>query len=157
MNKCGQCALKAIKGGMCPIFNANMEGKDGCPMFTDELRICELCGSIIPKGGHIIEENDIFHLICSNCATSSPCSHCDRTNVCRFQTDQSCPEPPYIMAQHRQGNAIIQTQQLNLKRVEATCAQNCPCYRPEGLEDGDYCLKQLGCGCRNHRYNWRNK
>lgn len=155
--KCGDCALKALKGGMCPVFNANMEGESGCPYFTTDLKVCEICGSIIPKGGYIQEDNEVFHLMCGDCATGNPCKSCKSVKECRLQTDQSCPEPLYVMVQQRQGNMVVQSQQLNPKRVQATCAQGCPCFREEGLEDGTFCWKETGCGCNNHNYNWRNK
>ena len=44
---CGNCALKALKNGLCPVFNANMEGKSGCPHFTTELTSCDVCGRLI--------------------------------------------------------------------------------------------------------------
>lgn len=154
-HKCGQCALKALKGGMCPIFNADMSEKDGCPYFTTELRTCHICGSVILGAGILEADGDIWHEMCQKCAAASPCNVCQRKE-CRFNTDQSCTEPPYVMVQQRQGNAIIQTQTLNPKRVEATCAQGCPCYNPEGLEDGLFCLSTVGCGCKNYKTNWRN-
>ena len=154
--KCGQCALKALKNGMCPIFNANMEGENGCPYFTTEIHACEICGNLIPKGGYIQEEDGAFHLMCGDCATGHPCKSCKEVNSCRFETDQNCQEPPYVMVQQRQGNMVVQTQALNPKRVQATCANGCPCFREEGLEDGDFCWKQIGCGCNNHKNNWRN-
>lgn len=157
MRKCGDCALKALKNGMCPVFNANMEGENGCPYFTTELKICEICGALIPKGGYIQEDNEVFHLMCGDCATGHPCKSCDKVKECRLKTDETCPEPLYVMVQRRQGPAVIQTQQLNPKRVQATCAQGCPCFREEGLEDGTFCWKETGCGCNNHNYNWRNK
>lgn len=156
MNKCGQCALKAIKGGMCPIFNANMEGKDGCPYYATELKTCDICGALILTGGFIEEDNGVFHQVCSECANGNPCKTCKFVHGCKFEQDQSCTEPPYVMVQHRQGNAVIQSQRLNPKRVQATCAQGCICYYAEGLETGEFCWRQLGCGCTKHQTNWRN-
>ena len=92
--KCGQCALKALKNGMCPIFNANMEGENGCPYFTTEIHACEICGNLIPKGGYIQEDNGEFHLMCGDCATGHPCKSCKEVRNCRFETDQNCQEPP---------------------------------------------------------------
>ena len=155
--KCDNCALKALKNGMCPIFNANMEDEHGCPLFTTELTLCEICGQIIPKGGFLQEDGEIFHLMCGDCATGHPCKSCKCVQDCRLEQDQSCTEPLYVMVQHRQGNAVIQSQQLNPKRVQATCARGCKCFRQEGLEDGDFCWKRLGCGCNNHQFNWRNE
>ena len=149
--KCGQCALKALKNGMCPVFNANMEGESGCPYFTTEIHACETCGNLIPKGGYIQEDNGEFHLMCSDCATGHPCKSCKKVNSCQFETDQNCQEPPYVMVQQRQGNMIVQTQALNPKRVQATCAQGCPCYNAE-----HGCMREYGCGCQNLTFNWRN-
>lgn len=154
--KCGDCALKAIKNGMCPVFEADMEGQNGCPYFTTELQICELCGNIILSQSIIQEEDGVFHQICRNCVTGPPCKSCTKAKDCRLQNDQSCPEPLYVMVQHRQGNMVMQTQQLNPKRIQATCAQGCPCFWEEGLDDGNYCWKQLNCGCNNYKPNWRN-
>ena len=154
--KCGDCALKALKNGMCPVFNANMEGGSGCPYFTTHLDICEVCGNVILSSSIIQEEDGVFHLMCRNCATGHPCAACTSVRECRLQTDQSCPEPLYVMVQHRQGNMIVQQQSLNPKRVQATCAQGCPCYREEGLEEGAFCWKMLDCGCKNLKINWRN-
>lgn len=155
--KCSKCALKELKNGMCPVFNANMDGEKGCPYFTTTLSACEICGSIIPKGGVLQEENDIFHLLCESCATGSPCKRCVKNSECKLEQDSSCPEPLYITVQHRQGNAIVQTQQLNPKRIEATCAKGCACFYPEGMKDGYFCFKQIGCGCNNIINNWRKQ
>ena len=148
--KCGDCALKAIKHGMCPIFNANMEEENGCPYFTTEIHACEICGSIIPKGGYFQEDNGEFHLMCGNCATGHPCKSCREIKNCRFETDQSCQEPPYVMIQQRQGNMVVQKQVLNPKRIQATCAAGCFCYNEE-----HGCMKEHGCDCNNHKFNWR--
>ena len=154
--KCSNCALKALKNGMCPIFNANMEEELGCPYFSTHVNYCDICGSAILRGTYLCEENDIVHFMCSDCATGNPCARCVKHQECRFQSDKSCTEPPYVMVRRQQGNAIVQTQVLNRKRVEATCAQGCPCFRPEGMEDGCFCFKQEQCGCNNLINNWRN-
>ena len=148
--KCGQCALKALKNGMCPVFNANMEEESGCPYFTTEIHICEICGNLIPKGGYIQEDNGEFHLMCNDCATGHPCKSCKEVRNCRFETDQDCQEPPYVMVQQRQGNMVVQTQALNPRRVQATCAAGCSCYSEE-----HGCMREYGCGCNNHKFNWR--
>ena len=147
---CGQCALKALRNGMCPVFNANMEGENGCPYFTTEIHTCDICGNPIPKGGYIQEDNGEFHLMCDNCATGHPCRSCKEVRNCRFETDQDCQEPPYVMVQQRQGNMVVQTQALNPRRVQATCAAGCSCYSEEYG-----CMKEHGCGCNNHKFNWR--
>ena len=153
--KCGDCALKALKNGMCPIFNANMEGESGCPYFSTQLHICEICGNLIPKGGYLEQDGDSFHLMCYNCVSGNPCISCKSVSECPLHQDQSCPEPLYIMVEQRNGNMIVHSQQLNPKRVHATCAAGCPCFRKEGLDDGIFCWKQTGCGCNKHQYIWR--
>lgn len=154
---CANCALNAIKGGMCPIFNADMSEENGCPFFTTELQLCEVCGNHIFKGAIIAEDDGIYHMTCPQCGTNlNQCATCIQQSQCAFQNDQSCPEPPYVMVQYRQGNAVIQTQQLNPKRIEATCRAGCPCFNEDGLDDGTYCRKQDGCGCNKYKTNWRN-
>ena len=129
MGKCGQCALKALKNGMCPVLNANMEDENGCPYFTTEVHACEICGTIIPKGGYIQEDNEVFHLICHDCATSNPCKSCDKVKSCRFEQDQTCQEPAYVMVQQRQGNMVVQSQALNPKRIQACLLYTSPSPR----------------------------
>lgn len=152
-HKCGQCALKALQGGMCPIFRANMSEKDGCPYFTSELRTCHICGSVIFGAGILEADGDIWHELCQRCAAAAPCAVCQHTD-CRFQSDQSCQEPPFVMVEQRKGNVIMQAQAINPKRVQATCAQGCSCYHE--TEEGFICFRQEGCGCKNYKTNWRN-
>ena len=153
-HKCGQCALKALQGGMCPIFRADMSEKDGCPYFTSELRTCHICGSVILGAGVLEADEDIWHEMCQKCAAAAPCAVCQHTD-CRFQSDRFCQEPPFVMVEQRKGNMIVQSQMLNPKRVQATCAQGCTCYYED--EEGFICLRQEGCGCKNYKTNWRNK
>ena len=155
MNKCNDCALLKLPGG-CPVFKADMSGQDGCPMFAAELERCDLCGGVI-FGKSIVEEDNEgkWHTICHQCLNASRCQICIN-QYCAFQQDQSCQEQPYVMIERRQGNMIMQTQQLNPKRVEATCRKGCPCFNEDGLDDGTFCLKQLNCGCKNYKINWRN-
>lgn len=154
---CANCALKTLKGGMCPIFNADMSDEQGCPMFCSELTLCDVCGAVIPTGGTIQkdEESDEYVILCAQCSAAPLCATCRYHSGCRFEKDTSCPEPLYIMVQHRQGNAIIQSQQLNPKRVQATCAQGCPCFWEDGLDDGNFCLGKIGCGCKTYKLNRR--
>ena len=149
---CGNCALRTLKGGVCPIFNADMSGEKGCPYFASKLHTCEVCGSVIPKGGYIIDE----HLVCGECANGSACRICAFNGTCRLEQDQTCSEPLYIPIQQRQGNMVIQTQITNPRRIQATCEAGCPCYRSEGKADGSFCWKKLGCGCHDRKINWRN-
>ena len=157
--KCADCALKALQGGVCPIFNADMSEKGGCPMYTTEIVQCSVCGAVIPVGGtaQYDPEIDRFALLCGNCVEGGNCATCAQPTVCRFEADTSCQEPPYVMVQRQQGNAIIQTQQLNPKRVEATCRQGCPCFWEDGLDTNLFCRRTTGgCGCRNYKLRWRD-
>lgn len=154
---CGQCGLKAIKGGMCPIFNAVMpDDSNGCPYFTTEVRTCDVCGQLILMNLVIDYEDGVPHTMCSPCANADPCVTCIQRPQCAFQSDTSCSEPQVVTVQKRQGNAVIQMQQLNPKRVMATCAHGCKCFNEDGLDDGTYCIKQLGYGCPYYKTNWRN-
>ena len=152
-HKCGQCALKALQGGMCPVFRADMSEKDGCPYFTSELRTCHICRSVIFGAGVLEADGDIWHELCQKCAAAAPCTVCQHTD-CRFQSDQSCQEPPFVMVEQRKGNVIMQAQAINPKRVQATCAQGCSCYHE--VKEGFICFRQEGCGCKNYKTNWRN-
>ena len=148
--KCGDCALKSIKHGLCPIFNANMEGHSGCPHFTTTLTSCDTCGNLILGESYIQEDNGIYHIMCADCTVGHPCKSCAEVGYCRFQNDQSCQEPPYVMVQQRQGNMVVQQQIQNPKRIQATCAAGCSCYSEE-----HGCMREHGCGCNNHKFNWR--
>ena len=139
MNRsCGQCALRQPETGMCPIFNATVNDEYGCPYFTTEIRTCSICGSIIPKGGFI--ENG--KLLCGDCATGVACKRCKHKHSCALEQDQTCPEPLYTMVRQQRGNTIIQTQQINPKRIDLTCKKGCPCYI------NDICMKRANCGCQ---------
>ena len=152
---CGECALKSLKGGMCPIFDADMSEQHGCPYFTTTINYCNLCGAPI-IGKVMIEEDDgSWHIFCQRCATASPCETC-KNSYCAFEQDGSCQEPPYVMAQMRQGNMVVQQQVMNPKRVEATCRKGCPCFDEDGLDSGTFCKRKENCGCNKHKMNWRN-
>lgn len=156
MSKCDTCALTTIQNGACPIFNADMSGKDGCPYHTTELHICSICGS--PIIGTVYFEHDDnmnWYKECMNCVQATPCQTCIH-QYCAFQEDTHCPEPHTVMRQMRQGNMIVQQQVINPKRVEATCRQGCPCFNEDGLDNSTFCSRQNGCGCNKYKTNWRN-
>ena len=155
--KCANCALRNLQNGVCPIFHGDMSDENGCPHYVSHLEYCEICGDIIIKGGtyEYEPEDKEWHLMCDKCSNGHPCAGCINVNQCAFQTDQSCPEPPYVMVQQQQGNMFIQTQQPNPKRIDLTCAKGCPCYYEAGRAEGMYCIKQLECGCGNMKMNWR--
>ena len=154
MGKCDTCAYKSIANGGCPIFHADMSGKDGCPYHSTELHTCDICGTVIFGKAILTEENDKWYGICPNCCNAPPCKIC-ANQYCAFQQDASCQEPPYVMREVRQGNMIMQTQVMNPKRVEATCRKGCPCFNEDGLDDGAFCGRQNEFGCAKHKINWR--
>ena len=151
--ECKRCVLPSLNGGKCPIFNGDTSAEAGCPVFASSLNPCENCGSHIPKGGVIEMDDTGNHLICEQCAALPMCQRCASGNECSFRTDRTCPEPPMQTITQRQGNAVMQTQVPNPKRIDLTCAKGCPCYT--GLEMGSHCAKQLGCGCDKYKSNWR--
>lgn len=153
--KCGDCALKALKNGMCPVFNANMEGESGCPYFTTELQLCDICGSPVLGPTVLTQEGETWKQMCGHCNSKvfGTCNGCAKF-VCRFRTDQSINIPPMITVQKRQGNMVVQTQQMNPERVKATCMDGCPCWRSE--EDGGFCMMEACGSCENYQTKWRN-
>lgn len=156
MAKCDNCAINKLQNDLCPVFRADMSGKDGCPMFQSELHTCSICGS--PIIGTVYFEHDDnmdWHEECINCVQAPPCQTCVH-QYCAFEKDTSCPEPPFVMRKVRQGNMIAQTQVMNPKRVEATCRRGCPCFNEDGLDNGTFCMRQNGdCGCKKYHTNWR--
>jgi len=145
-----------MRNGACPIFNADMTGKDGCPYHSTELHTCGICGNpIIEKSILEMDENGIWHEMCLQCANAPLCRNCIHS-YCAFQQDTNCKEPPMVMRQMRQGNMIVQQQVMNPKRVEATCRKGCPCFNEDGLDDGSFCRRQDECGCEKYHTIWRN-
>jgi hypothetical protein len=143
--------------GMCPVFSADMSDKEGCPYFTSELHLCDVCGNHISQNAIIDNTDDVCHVVCPQCGQGlDMCATCIQYKRCAFQQDTSCPEPPQIMKQMRQGNMVMQTQVLNPKRIEATCRKGCPCFDEDGLDSGNFCKKQNGVGCCNYKTRWRN-
>lgn len=157
MRTCGKCTYKALQDGKCPVFGREMPAETpGCPIFSTTITKCALCGNIIMSQPIIDYDRDgNTHIICRNCLSATPCETCTRANVCYFQTDHTCQEPPFIMREVRQGNMIMQTQVMNPKRVMATCAK-CECFNEDGLDTNTFCRKQEGCGCKNQKTNWRD-
>ena len=151
--ECKRCVLPSLNGGKCPVFNGDTSAEAGCPVFASSVNPCAYCGSHIAIGGVIETDDTGIHLICEQCADLPMCQRCVSGNECLFQTDRTCPEPPMETITQRQGNAVIQTQVPNPKRIDLTCAKGCPCYT--GLEMGAHCAKQLGCGCDKYKSNWR--
>ena len=155
MKNCDNCALRTMQNGMCPVFRADMSGKDGCPMFASDLHTCSVCGGVMLTPAILDQDsNGDWHEICQNCLNAPLCKTCIH-QYCAFQQNQECKEPPYVMREVRQGNMIAQTQVMNPKRVEATCRQGCPCFNEDGLDNGTFCGRQNEFGCSKYHTNWR--
>ena len=155
MAKCDTCVFKTMRNGACPIFNADMTGKDGCPYHSTELNICGICGSpMLEKAIIEQDKNGDWHKMCPQCANAEQCQTCIHS-YCAFEQDTNCQEPPVVMRQMRQGNMVMQQQVMNPKRVEATCRQGCPCFNEDGLDDGTFCGRKNGSGCNKYYTNWR--
>lgn len=131
LHYCKDCALAKSSGGECPLFKMKPEEEQtACPKFQSELIVCSICGKAILDHAIIDTADDVSCYVCGQCVdaldTCIACAHC---GTCAFRTDQTCPEPLTVPITVRQGNAVIQTQQMNPKRVELLCT-NCPCYSP---------------------------
>jgi hypothetical protein len=156
MAKCNECALHALKNGVCPIFNADMTDQEGCPMYMAEMVQCDICGNAMV--GEITYEQDKdgnWHRLCGRCLQTPKCQSCKNT-YCAFFEDTSCPEPQMTTITKQKGNMVIQTQQPNPARIDATCRKvGCACLHDDG--DNSYCIKHSNIGgCNKYQTNWRN-
>ena len=145
--KCQKCAHR--QGNNCALSNTPLTNLDTfCPHYTESAYICELCGKHLFKEAvnYTYGDKQSYHLICLNCySLLFTCQTCQSANTCAFEQDQTVSEPPYVMAQMRQGNSIIQQQIKNPKRIELTCKVNCPCFI------NDECQRQNGGSCDKYR------
>jgi hypothetical protein len=151
--KCATCALKSLQGGMCPIFRANTEDENGCPQHTSHIDQCAICGGMIIKEGTYYIDDNVMHIVCPTCVNGHPCTGCENFQTCRLMTDQSCPEPLYVMQTMQQGNMVVQQQVINPKRVQAICPQ-CKCYNTTD-EGEQMCFQNENCSCHNKKIIWR--
>ena len=146
--KCAKCGH--LKGGNCLLTNAAIPNPNEtfCMHYTESPYVCEVCGK------HLTQETVNYtngnkaphHLICLQCYTTiTTCRGCIESGNCRFEQDQTVPEPPYVMQQVRQGNAIMQTQVKNPKRINLTCRANCPCFINEE------CMKSADSSCDKYK------
>lgn len=147
---CGECALRRQEDGLCAPFNKPVDATEqGCPLFTTQILTCDMCGKqIVPTSNLVIQTGEAEPVfLCSNCATGA-CNVCIHAQECRFQTDQSCPEPPFVIQTIQKGPAVIQQQVPNIKRIKITCL-DCPCFSPNS---NTFCLKQQNIKCVNHKF-----
>lgn len=153
---CDNCVLPSTKGGVCPIFNANMAGQDGCPRHTAADNVCAVCGSYILGQGILIPKDNEFKMVCGRCATVHDCRLCSHKG-CAFDTDESCFEPKVVTVRRQEGNMTIQQQVMNPKRMELTCAAGCACYNQLPDEKIGVCMRMQDRGenCPNFKLDWR--
>ena len=147
---CGKCTIRREQDGFCSIFNKVVDATEqGCPFFMSEILTCDVCGKqVIPISNLVIHTGDAgTALLCFDCATGA-CNVCIHAQECRFQTDQSCPEPPFVVQTVRQGPTVIQRQVPNIKRIKITCS-DCPGNSPDS---DTFCLKQQNIKCLNHKF-----
>lgn len=157
MAKCDNCAHQKMRQGVCPIFQTDMTGQNGCPQFTEEIITCDICGAAVINNVILDEDNNgDWHYMCYSCYNSPKCTSCIHT-YCAFASDQECKEPHFVMVRRQQGNMMVQSQQMNPKRIEATCRKGCPCFQEDGLDDGTFCGRKCEWGCDKHRIKWRNE
>lgn len=147
--KCGHFA----KNGAC-LLDKSLTDKEGlCRYYTESPYICELCGK------HLISIEAIFtsgnqhpfHIICRQCIEKiGKCNTCQKAANCRFENDNTVPEPAYVMQTIRQGPMVTQTQVKNPKRINLTCKAGCSCYINGECErnDGGYCDNYI-CAVEN--------
>ena len=147
---CGKCAIRREQDGLCEIFRKTVDATEqGCPLFATEVLTCDVCGNqIVPASNLVIQSGEAgLALLCFDCAFGA-CDVCIHAHECRFQTDQSCPEPSFVIQTVRQGPAVIQKQVPNIKRIKITCP-DCPCFSPDS---NIFCLKQQNIKCVNHKF-----
>lgn len=150
IKSCGKCAIRREQGGLCEVFHKPVDATEqGCPLFTTEVLTCDVCGKrIVQTSNQVIQTGEAEPvLLCIDCATGA-CNVCIHEQKCRFQTDQSCPEPPFVIQTIQKGPAVIQQQVPNIKRIKITCP-DCPCYSPDS---DTFCLKQQNIKCVNHKF-----
>lgn len=149
--KCIYCAIYQHNGGQCPIFkDMDVSKERGCPLYTDALDPCEICGNHIMEQKHVFAEAGGVHQTCARCGTAigeNKCQVCVSGVYCAFQQDTACTLPPIITTQHRQGNSVIQMQQKNPARIEQTCAKGCKCFVNE------VCMREIG-DCGKSEIDW---
>lgn len=149
--KCAKCAH--LRGAnACLLHKQNLINTDTfCAEYTESPYICEICGNHIATTNVVWEKGDIsYHTICAKCSSAiGTCNICKTFTTCVFETDNTIPEPPYIMHQMRQGQTIIQQQVKNPARIQRTCI-NCCCYKSGECQrqDGNSCEK-YSCAVEN--------
>lgn len=151
-HKCINCAIYRSNNKTCPIFNRDTSLDRGCPMYTNIIDPCDICGGHILRGSKTVYvDGDSQHQVCDRCATAisqNSCQVCKKGQYCAFQQDTSCTLPPIITVQQRQGNAVVQMQQKNPARIEQTCMK-CECFI------NDMCMREIG-KCDKSEINWEN-
>lgn len=127
LTSCKNCVLN--HSNICAIFKEPVNPNSTCPKFTNQLFICDICGSqMLPKDVILSQNEDNYDIVCQNCAKEyGKCSTCANSSVCDFETNP-INIPKYVNQTVRQGNMVAQTTVKNPSRVDETCRKNCPCF-----------------------------
>ena len=150
--KCQKCGHYQ-KPEVCLLKNTQINPEGLCHNYTESPFICEVCGK------HLIAESvnyttgieSPFHIVCINCLHQMyTCGTCIEAQTCKFENDQTIPEPAYVMQTIQQGPVISQMQVKNPKRINLTCKVNCPCF-----VDGD-CIRAAGGYCDKYKCAVKN-
>ena len=149
--KCGKC--KHHQSGQCLIIDTPTDNDWFCAHYTESPLICEICGNHLLNYQVFLSpgQQSPYHITCENCSKAiNSCNTCRNANICKFDQDNTIPEPAYVMQQVRQGPAIIQQQVKNPKRINLTCATGCSCY-----VNGE-CIKSNGNSCEKYVCSVKN-
>lgn len=124
----------------CQRFRTPVTDTDFCSKHINRPYICDICGRAFIDPPILYEINGEFISMCAECDQSiGYCNTCTHSfKPCKFETDPS-PLQKIVIQQIRQGNMVMQTQVRNPERINATCAQGCPCFDPHTSE----CLKTV--------------
>lgn len=146
-NLCKDCRLANLKDLQCMLTRLPIGLKDkACANFTKELFLCEICNQQMAKPGIMVETEQDFMMLCSNCSQKVGfCYTCECEHLCPFEQDPSTI-PKMIQKQVRQGNMQMITQVPNPERIKITCETDCKCYDKE-----IGCLKKKSQCC----WNWK--
>ena len=149
MKTCGDCLIQKQNGGMCPIFQEQVnENNRACRKYIGhDSAVCGFCGSLMPGKPEIVIMEDGTNLLsCPRCAERiGTCATCAQAKFCDFETNP-IQIPKQVQKVVRQGNMQMQTVIRNPEREKETCMKGCPCWDEENC----ICLREVGM-CKSWR------
>ncbi len=138
---CRTCGLADPTHTVCQLRRIQIDpDKDFCSSHMTEVPVCAVCGRKFVGGGYLEQlEDGSFIEMCQACNDAmGTCRTCQYATECAYRDGNVHPELPLaVMAEVRQGNAILRKQVMNPERIEATCKAGCKCF----LADGGFCCK----------------